>query len=104
MWMAPACLGGKTNLPLIFTLEVGVTGDVLITDGKPRYADEGCLGADSAGACVFLLDEADCPRFTLDGTRRLLLEADGTAEGTADGTQSGIGSPCLGAFLILSNS
>ena len=105
--MAPVHLGGKTNLPLIFTSEVGVTGEVSITDGKPRCTGEGCLGTESAGACAFLLDEADCPTFTLDGTRRLFLEADGTAEGiadgTADGTQSGMGTPCLAAFLILSN-
>ena len=56
---------GRQNLPLIFALEVGVTGDVSITDGKRRGADDDCLATDSAGA--FLFDEAS-PTSTTDRT------------------------------------
>jgi len=56
---------GRQNLPLIFALEVGVTGDVSITDGKQRGADDDCLAPDSAGAFPF--DEA-LPTSATDGT------------------------------------
>jgi len=56
---------GRQNLPLIFALEAGATGDVSITDGKQRGADDDCLATDSVGA--FLFDEA-LPTSTTDGT------------------------------------
>jgi len=92
----------RQNLPLIFALEVGATGDVSITDGKRRGADDDCLAPDSAGAFLFFrAGSLFFNTFTNDGTSELLLTGVGTADGTADGVLSGRDLPCLAPFFRL---